>query len=103
ATGSAPDRGVLEPSHGRPEQKERLRPPPPLELDRAARLDREAAGERALGRAGDVDAAGAAARFQAARNVHGVAPDVVDELVPADDAGDDRAGVDADAELERGR
>ena len=33
-----------------------------------------------------------------ARGVHGVAPQVVDELAPADHAGDHRPGVDADAQ-----
>ena len=43
---------------------------------------------------------GRALRLHPARGVHGVAPQVVEEPLAADDAGDDRAGVDADAELE---
>ena len=37
-------------------------------------------------------------RFHAARQVHRRAPEIVDELLAADDAGDHRSGIDADAE-----
>jgi hypothetical protein len=37
--------------------------------------------------------------FHAARGIHGVAPDIVDKLVRPDDAGNDRAGMNADARL----
>ena len=52
-------------------------------------------------RGGDEDAAGRRVGFHAAREVHGVAPQVVGKLLGADDAGDDRPGVDADPHVER--
>src|SRR5581483_2470526 len=75
----------------------------PLERDGAARLDRPARPERAAGRLGDVDASGFAGGFQPRRGVDGIAPYVVAELVLADDAGDEPAGVDADAQADPAR
>jgi len=51
---------------------------------------------------GDLNGAGFAGRFQAAGGVDGLAPDIVGEGFAADHPGDQRAGVDADANLERG-
>ena len=51
------------------------------------------------GRFGDADAVRDAGGFDALGRIHRVAPDVVGEFVLADDAGDDRSGVDADPHL----
>jgi hypothetical protein len=39
--------------------------------------------------------------FHAARQVHRLAPEIIDELLAADDASDHRSGIDADAERKR--
>src|SRR5262249_29129677 len=72
-----------------------------LDRDGAARLEAVGGGEARVDLGGDVDGAGGAVRLHAARRVHGVAPQVVDELALADHARDDGAGVDADADAER--
>ena len=72
-----------------------------LDVDQAAGLAFVVGRERLAGRLGDVDPAGQAVRLEPAREVHRVAPDVVDELVDPDHAGDHRPGVDADPDLER--
>ncbi len=46
-----------------------------------------------------MNAAGDRMRFHAACRVHAVAPDIIGEFVRADDAGDDRPGMNADARL----
>ena len=46
---------------------------------------------------GDLDSTSAAMRFHARGGVHGVAPDIVEKLAGAYDAGHRRTGVDADA------
>jgi hypothetical protein len=48
----------------------------------------------------DLDLAGDAMTFHAAGKVHGVAPKIIDKFLNANDAGDDRTGVDADAHRE---
>ena len=53
-------------------------------------------------RARDLDLSGRALGLHPARRVHGVAPEVVEEALRADHAGDDRSGVDADPQLETG-
>src|SRR6185369_16821350 len=50
---------------------------------------------------GDVHHPRFAVRFHPTRGVHGVSPDVVNELALADHAGDDWTGMDADANAER--
>ena len=44
-----------------------------------------------------------AMRLQTRGRIHGVPAEVVRELLPPDDAGDDRAGMNTDAEIERQR
>lgn len=68
-----------------------------LEIDPAAGLDKISIAEALPDTGGDVKRADGAMGFQAARHVHRVAPDIVDELVGADDAGDDGASMEADA------
>src|SRR2546429_3731820 len=75
--------------------------PLPLYLDPAARSELVALPQLFVGPRRDLDGAGQAVGLHAAGGIDGVAPEVVDELRPADDAGDDRAGVDADPHLER--
>ncbi len=78
-----------EPGRGRPHA---------LHLDGASPLAAEPGAEAIGHLAGDLDPARDARRLHAAGHVHGVAPDVVDELAAADDARDDRSVVHADAE-----
>jgi hypothetical protein len=67
-------------------------------LDEAYRCAIECIPNQLVGIAGDLDASHAPVRFHAARQVHCLTPKVVDELLAADDASNDRTGVDADAE-----
>src|SRR5438552_12164291 len=53
-----------------------------------------------IGRLTYVDPAGNALRLHATRGVHGVAPDVIPELVFADHTRDERPGIEADAHRE---
>src|SRR5262245_25670755 len=78
--------------HRRPlaDDEVRLHPSLALDLDRVARLELEHGRQERLGRRGHVNAPWHAVRLHAARRVHGVAPQVVDELLLADDTGDDR-------------
>src|SRR5690349_2376029 len=70
-----------------------------FQVEGAARFELVGGGEELAGAVGDEDLAGLAVGFETAGDVHGVAPDVVGEFARADDAGDERSGVDADAEL----
>jgi hypothetical protein len=49
----------------------------------------------------DLDSPGLALAGETARDVHGIAPQVVDEFLRADHAGDDRTRCDANAQLQR--
>src|SRR5918994_646486 len=72
-----------------------------LDLDRPPALEPVAVPQLPVGPLGDLDAAGHPAGLHAAGGVHGVAPQVVAELVGADDPGHHRPAVDTDADLER--
>src|SRR6266511_5714981 len=52
-----------------------------------------------VGGFGNLNGSKLAERFHAAGSVHGIAPEVVNEFLAADDSSDDGAGADADAEL----
>src|SRR6185437_15766218 len=78
-------------------EKECLHLALPLDFHRLARLEAELVAEKLAGSRRHGDPLDLAIFFHAARGVHGVSPDVVDELVPADDPGDERAAIDADA------
>src|SRR5262245_66393364 len=71
-----------------------------LHRDRPPRLVDELVLEQLLRRAGDLDPSRAPVRLHAARGVHGVPPEVVQESLPADHARHNRARVDSDAQLE---
>ena len=71
-----------------------------LDGDCAARLALELVAEEFMGRLRDLDAARRTLGLHPARDVHRVAPEVVQEPLPADDASDDRARVHPDSELE---
>src|SRR5688500_13210818 len=71
-----------------------------LHLHRAALLGEEVAVQHGGGFLGELDAPREAARFHTAGDVDGVAPDVVDKFLDADDAGHGGAGVDADADAD---
>src|SRR5437763_1161194 len=87
-----------------PAEEERLGLALALQLDRATRLDIERLAQGRCHRGGDVDPVRFRGRLQPAGHVHGVAPDVVDELPGPDHAGYRRAGVHthADAPLTPG-
>src|SRR5262245_52248280 len=70
-----------------------------LHVDDPAALEREAVAEMVAGLGGDLEAPGHARGFHAARSVHRVPPDVVDELLQADDARNRRTGMHADPDL----
>src|SRR5215813_12975920 len=72
-----------------------------LDLDHAARLEHVFVLELLVDRARHLDGVGHADRFHAARQVHRVAPQVVDVLALADHAGHYGAAVDADPQLQR--
>src|SRR6185437_7873790 len=69
-----------------------------LDLDFAPGLADELIPDQAKGVAGNLDALALPLRFHPACDVHGIAPEVVDEFLAANDAGDHWAGIDADAE-----
>src|SRR3954464_6126355 len=106
---SAADRGVREGIRGRLLARGSLRTRSQdvpdlhlalsLDLDRAPGLALELAGDELVRGARDLDSTGRPMRLHAASGVHGVTPEVVQEPLRPDDAGDDRAGVDPDAEL----
>src|SRR6185295_14265310 len=70
-----------------------------LKLDLATRLEREDRVERLSHALRELQPAGDRGRFEAAGDIDRVAPHVEGELPAADDAGHDRAGVQADAHL----
>src|SRR4029079_15790006 len=72
-----------------------------LHLDLAALLQHEVALEEALRAFAQLDSVGLAMRLHARRGVDRVAPQVVAELVLADDAGHDRPDFDTDAQAQR--
>src|SRR5262249_25365637 len=60
-----------------------------LDRDPAPRLALELVGEQLVRRTGDLDPPGRSVGLHTARRVHGVAPEVVQEALAADHAGDD--------------
>src|ERR1700733_12044664 len=71
-----------------------------LQLDGPSGFAVELVLDQVVGAAGDLDGPARALGFHTARQIHGRAPEIVDELLAADDAGHHRAGVDANAERE---
>src|SRR6266540_2172518 len=69
-------------------------------FDFAATLEGIFVFEVFVGGRGNLDGSQLAQRLHAAGDVHGVAPEVVDEFFASDDPGDDRPAADADAKLE---
>src|SRR4051812_36936330 len=67
-----------------------------FDFDFAAVLESESFVQRFADHVGDVYSIRGAARFHPAGGVYGIAPQIVDEFTRADDAGDNRSGVDAD-------
>src|SRR5476649_1331354 len=67
-------------------------------LDGPAFFKRELPVQSLPGGVGHMDAPGHAVGFHPAGRVDRVAPQVVEKFALADDAGDDRAGADADAD-----
>src|SRR5262249_59164173 len=72
-----------------------------LDVHGVAPAEFVAVSKALIGALGDLNGAGLGVGFHAAGGVDRVAPEVVDELGPADHAGDDRPGVDADAHPKR--
>src|ERR1700733_5827748 len=70
-------------------------------LDGSGGFAVELSADQIVGAAGDLDRPALPMRFHAARQVHRLAPEIVDELFAADHAGDHRPGIDADAERKR--
>ena len=71
-----------------------------LDLDGLASLGLEPSFQGVQGFGRDMDAAGLPEGLHAARDVHGVTPDIVDELVLADDPGRHRARVQPDPDTQ---
>ena len=71
-----------------------------LQLDGPAGFAVELVLDQVVGAAGDLDGPGLAVGFHTARQIHGRAPEIIDELLAADDAGHHWARVDANAEGE---
>src|SRR5260370_36453250 len=71
----------------------------PFDIERPAGFEAEHVAQRLAGRGGDVDLARHAVALHPLGGVYGVAPDVVDEFVGAEHASNQRAGVEADAQL----
>ena len=84
----------------RPQQEVGIHHALALDVERAARLERVGAAQDVARLRGDMDLPWRAECLHAACGVHRVAPDVVDEFVRADDAGDYWASVDADPRLQ---
>src|SRR5579864_9038833 len=82
-------------------EKKCLHPTLALDLSRAAPLETERVAKDLLGRSGDVDAARRAISLHSLCRIHGITPDVIDELVRANNACNEGAGVDADAQPDR--
>ena len=72
------------------EEKPRVALADALDLDGAARLDLDVLAQLLARDRADVDAAGDRRALEPRREVYGVAPDVVAELLASDDAGHDR-------------
>jgi hypothetical protein len=70
-----------------------------LHLEHPARTELVAVSQLLIGALGDLDGAWRGVGLHAPGGVDGAAPQVVDELGPADHAGYDRAGIDADPHL----
>ena len=62
-------------------------------IDRASGFAFVVGAEGGAGGFGDVDATGEAGAFHAAGDIHGVAPDVVGDLLFSDDVGDEKTSV----------
>src|SRR3984957_2784162 len=70
-------------------------------LDGSGGFAVELSADQIVSAARDLDRPALPMGFHAARQVHRVAPEIVDELLAADDASDHRSGIDADAEPKR--
>src|SRR5208283_2893666 len=71
-----------------------------LNLDGPARFAVELVPDQIVGAPGDLDGAALAVGFHTARQIHGRAPEIIDKLLAADDAGHHWPGVDANAKGE---
>src|SRR6516162_11726568 len=74
-------------------QKKRFHHPFALDLYGSSSFKIETIAKRKAGRSGHLNSARQRVRLHAACSIYGVAPDVVGELMRADDAGNDRAGM----------
>src|ERR1019366_1923108 len=73
-----------------------------LDLDAAAAVKAVFVFQALIGQVGNLDGSRLAKGLEAAGEVDGVAPEVVGKFPPPNDSGDDRAGADADTELDGG-
>src|SRR5438552_7149290 len=71
-----------------------------FDFQRAARLEFEIVAKHAIRFSRDVDTAGSAEAFHAARGIHRVAPDIINELVRANHAGHDRTNMNPDPDFQ---
>ena len=72
----------------------------PFDVDDSPLLERERRREAKVCPLGYLDGTGHSVRFHSAGCVDRIAPQVVDELLVSDHAGDDRSDVHSDADLE---
>src|SRR5689334_22101419 len=84
-----------------PREPPRLHAPFTLHLDRPAGTDLQLALEQPRGVVAHLDAVRLAVGFHAGGGIHGVAPEVVAELVLADHARHHRAALHPDAQAQR--
>src|SRR6476660_1979669 len=83
-----------------PDQVPRLHVALALDRDGSARLADELVLDQLLRGSGDLDAVGRPLRLHAARGIDRVTPQVIQEALAADDAGNDGTRVDADPKLQ---
>src|SRR5215510_5986861 len=82
------------------QEKVRLHRALALDLQWAARLECKIVTQDPVYFTGDMDAARDAEGFHPACRIHGISPDVVDEFMRPNHAGDDRPGMNADPRLQ---
>jgi hypothetical protein len=91
---------AMRPRYRRPDQPVDDHVSLAFQVNRLRRMKLEAMLQALVGSLIDLDDAGNAFAGDPTGDVHGVAPEVVDELLLADDTGDHRPGTDADAQFE---
>src|SRR5262245_1263866 len=81
-------------------EKVRLHRALTFDFQRPARLKLKVMAKHVICFSRDVDTAGSAEAFHAARGIHSVAPDIINELVRANHAGNDRPNMNPDPDFQ---